>query len=361
MKKGRNIYHRKDGRWEGRYRRIDNTVGYVYGRTFSECKEKLENANKDIPKGDSNISFSAVAEEWLIKKQGKIKKSSEEKYRSVIENRLQPRIKQSLSKITELHLRQLIESLKAEYSAESVFDTVRILKSIFRYAGREYKIANMTVFADYVSDLLPVHRLKERKIDLEIVSEIEKVLIGKIENGDIKALALLLILYTGLRIGEMCALKNEDIDLENEKIEISSTVQRLSFAGKTKLTVTEPKTEKSKRTVPIPKHLKIYIQNAMRSDGFFLTQTELPGDPRRLQYALKKITASLGSSITVHDLRHSFATRCYKAGVEIKTVSEILGHSSTAVTMNIYTHSDFEDKAKGIDLVSRQFFRQQVS
>lgn len=164
-------------------------------------------------------------------------------------------------------------------------------------------------------------------------------------------MGIMLSLYCGLRIGEVCGLQWADIDFEHKLISIKRTVQRIRVASgqrKTKLWVGTPKSKSSIRTIPIPDFLMsaLYALSAQScSDAYILTRTDEPLDPRTLQYYFNKVTISCGiGKINYHILRHTFATNCVALGFDIKTLSEILGHSNVSITLNKYVHPSIQQK-----------------
>ena len=172
-------------------------------------------------------------------------------------------------------------------------------------------------------------------------------------NKDSYSLAVLLALYSGIRIGELCALKWKDIDFDNDSVKITKTIQRLKSApaaeGKTELVVSSPKSRSSRRIIPLPKFVMEYLYDfqTLRSDKelFLIGGKALPCEPRTLQYAYKRILKKCEIRyLNFHCLRHTFATRCVTIGWDVKTLSEILGHSDIKVTMDYYFHSSFEYK-----------------
>ena len=182
---------------------------------------------------------------------------------------------------------------------------------------------------------------------------------------NIYTLSILFCLYTGVRIGELCALKWNHIDFNNRLIIIDQTVQRIqnkheNNISKTYLSVTRPKTVNSLRKIPITTNLytiltEYYNQNYIKKDTYiFNNQFNTPIDPRRIQKHFKMILSKLNlTSITFHGLRHTFATRCIELGMDIKTLSEILGHSNVATTMSIYVHSTDSQKREQMELLSK--------
>ena len=164
---------------------------------------------------------------------------------------------------------------------------------------------------------------------------------------------ILLIICSGIRIGEICALKNEDFDLCEKKFLISKTLQRVQYIGnskkKTKIIIQSTKTLNSTRTIPIPISYYDYLK-IEKNDNYFLTQTSKYMEPRTVRYKFKKILKELNlTNVTVHSLRHSFASQCIELGFDYNCLSEILGHSSPSTTMNIYVHSKQDFKKKCMD------------
>lgn len=165
-------------------------------------------------------------------------------------------------------------------------------------------------------------------------------------------------MYSGLRIGELCALTWNDIDFKSGIIHISKALQRVpdkSGKGKTALIVTSPKSKTSVRDIPLPAFvLDILKQN--RCSGYILSGTNKPVEPRTMQNRFKAVLKECGvRSANFHLIRHTYATVCIESGFDAKTVSELLGHSNVNITLNRYVHSSMEMKKKcvaGLNLVA---------
>lgn len=202
-------------------------------------------------------------------------------------------------------------------------------------------------------------------IDLDLPSPTKKKKIQVLSRTDQKTLinfilneehqkycGVFLSLMTGLRIGELCALKWTDIDLKKRIIIVNKTLQRVCFKGKeSKITITKPKTSNSEREVPISNALYDYLISIKpsRRDVFFLTSTEKSTEPRNYRKIYKTLLKKLKINTTsFHALRHTFATRLIENKVDIKTVSELLGHASVNITISIYVHSEFNTKRKAV-------------
>ena len=173
-------------------------------------------------------------------------------------------------------------------------------------------------------------------------------------NMDIYKFGILLTLYTGLRIGELCALRWDD--LGDDCIMVRRTIQRLQRqdSNATELHIGEPKTPSSIRKIPIPSFLKDIIQAfRQKSQGkeYLLATDRVPlAEPRIMQIKFKQCMQDIGlQDATFHTLRHTFATRCVECGFEIKSLSEILGHTNVQTTLNRYVHSSFELKVDNME------------
>ena len=172
----------------------------------------------------------------------------------------------------------------------------------------------------------------------------------------------------GLRIGELCALQWSDIDVDNGIMKISKTMQRLqnlsnTNSKKTDVVISSPKSDSSSRIIPIPEFLQILFKQYKTNDidAYFLTGTsERFIEPRTYQYYFKKVLKENNIEQTnYHILRHTFATRCIENGFDIKSLSEILGHSSVKITLDRYVHSSMDLKRKNMLRISSPVFFKQ--
>ena len=167
----------------------------------------------------------------------------------------------------------------------------------------------------------------------------------------------MLSLYTGIRLGELCALRWNCVDLNLGIIKVKQTMQRRQNTDpaeerRTKIVFTDPKTQTSSRTIPLPASLLMLAYSFQSTpNSFVLTgSSEKYIEPRTMQNHFKRIIQESGiSSVNYHALRHTFATRCVEVGFEIKTLSEILGHATVNITLNRYVHSSFELKRQNMN------------
>ena len=201
------------------------------------------------------------------------------------------------------------------------------------------------------------------KKELEIMSkENQKILFERLkDNFSFKNLGIVICLCTGLRIGELCALKWNSFDMENNVIKIRQTVQRIYVVDEdvryTKIVVNEPKTKQSNRDIPMSAELLKIIKPLLKvvnSEFYVLSNDEKPIEPRTYRNYYKKVLKQLNIPyLKFHSLRHTFATRCIESKNSVKTVSVILGHSNITTTMNLYVHPDNAEKKRCIEKMLR--------
>ena len=228
--------------------------------------------------------------------------------------------------------------VEAGLSPRTVNSILVFLHSVLKYGTRQYRLP----MADIV--YLSAARKEMRVLSPE---EEKKLVAFLLQDMDVYKLGVLLALYTGLRIGELCALRWEDF--ENDCIKIRGTMQRLQKEDRqgTAVIIVAPKTESSMRTIPLPVFLVAQMEVFRNGDQEYILGTDkLPVvEPRVMQYRFKRYLKQLNiENATFHTLRHTFATRCVEKSFDVKTLSEILGHSSVTVTLNLYVHSSLEFK-----------------
>lgn len=179
---------------------------------------------------------------------------------------------------------------------------------------------------------------------------------------DRTSVGILICLYTGIRVGELCALQHGDIDLSERTMRIGKTMQRLRIKGdpdkKTVVKILIPKSSHSVRIIPIPGVLVRILDDYDAEDGAYLLtgSEERYVEPRTMQKRFKRIIEKCGlDDANFHATRHTFATRCVELGFDLKSLSEILGHAGVAITMNKYVHPTMEHKAENMNRFSDLF------
>ena len=195
---------------------------------------------------------------------------------------------------------------------------------------------------------IPMPKLEKKEI--QILSKENQLLLEKylLEHLSPLSFGIYLTLYTGLRIGEICALNIHDFDLENQKIIIHHTLSRVlseDDSSKTKVILSSPKSLSSIREIPLPIFIISLLKRiSYQENSYILTNKNTFMDTRTLLYHYKSILKKLNlGTYTFHSLRHTFATRCIKEGCNPKTLSLLLGHSSIKITLDLYVHTNFEN------------------
>lgn len=373
-RKGENIYKRKDGRWEGRYiksRTCSGKIiyGYVYAKTYREAKEKLrENTPSSftmptivsMPTITKINTFSSVALEWFESIKSQSKESTQNKYHNMLINYILPLYgEQTMDKITydfiETNCNLLLVSggkQRTGLSSKTVTDVLSIIRSILKFATKK----GMYVPCDG-SAVQVKHTSKPMKVLSK--SDQEKLCKYLLTEPEPCNIGILVCLFTGLRVGEICALRWEDISFSDQTIFVHHTLQRVQDKSgtntKTKIVVTTPKSCCSIRTIPLPDELSVILASYQKSSiGYLLTNDcRRFVEPRTMQNRFKKALRESGvESVNFHAIRHTFATRCIELGFDVKSLSEILGHATVNITMNRYVHPTIELKKANMKKLS---------
>lgn len=356
-----NIYLRKDGRFESRIPNGKKANGkrvflYVLARTKEQCIERVQAiCQQNRPQGYCALSIAELFSEWHRSILHRVKESTAANYSMKADKHILPAFgKMAVSSLTASHIYGFIaEKQKAGFSPRYIADIVVLMKTIFKYAVRIYQIFNPL---DGI--VLP----KKKSPEIQLLDETEqKALqqyIGTHQNRSTMGTAL--SMTTGLRIGELCPLQWRDIDLEKRILTVTKTMQRIqcpSGTSKTKLIITDPKSESSRRQIPIPECMVSFLRRFKgKPNEYILTGTEKPIEPRAMQYRFQTILKNANlPSVHFHALRHIFATNCIKLGFDVKALSELLGHSSVEITLNRYVHSSFDQKREYMKRVLMAF------
>jgi integrase len=360
-RRGENVYKRKDGRWEGRIIKPGGKIKYVYAATYKEVKEKKNDLQRDImAKGTSTVSIGKTAtelfEHWLSDEVlDRVKATTHENYSYCINNYVIPFFKNTGSNcITEQTVEKFVKSIRDNLQISESYK--RKLLSIFKTALRDILKTHPNYSAIIQKVILP--KMQNREVQAFSVNEQRLIENAVLNSKDKRAIGILLCFYTGIRLGELCALRWEDIDFEAGTMSVSKTVARTKNSqhegSKTMLLVGSPKSQKSMRKIPLPGFLITMAKEmplvSKEKGCYILTGTDKPLDPRTYEKLFKRILIKSGvKDRKFHTIRHTFATRALELGVDIKTMSEILGHSNVTVTLNIYAHSLYEQKRIAID------------
>lgn len=357
-KRGENIRKRKDGRWEARYVTEDGKRKSIYSKSYSDLKQKLRtDAEEKAPtepvvKTHENTSFIKICELWLAEKEIKNKRSTIARYRAITYNHLIPYFSDRPISRDNINAFILDKSNTGHLQEKTVYDIVTVLMQIVKYG------INMGLLQDfsYVISRPTIH-----KKELEILTEDEqKKLVNYIKQAvTCENIGILLSLYSGLRIGEICALKWQDIDIHSGTISITRTMQRIPVAdenseNRTTIVTDVPKSQKSLRIIPIPEFLKTELERLSKNcppTAYVLTASETKyTEPRTYQYKFKKTLEQAEiRNINFHALRHTFATRAIEQDIDVKVLSEILGHATINFTLERYVHISLNFKKQNIE------------
>ena len=361
-KRGLNIYKRKDGRWEGRFKcgySNDGKTKYrsVYAKSYSAVKELLEQEKSKQNKCCScKCTVGELFSLWFDDVRNKVKESTYANYAMKMQKHILPRFSgMKYEALTAYQLHDFIqEKLSSGLSKKYVSDIVILMKSVARFGSRNYNYPNRIEFVT-----LPKTPDKDEKrlLNCEEQQRLQKELV---RNQTPSNVGILLASTTGIRIGELCALKWSDIDLEKSILTVKQTVQRVCNIGKkgTHLVISSPKSRSSLRQIPLPDFISPVLMAARTADDcYIMSGTRKLVEPRTLQYRFKSLLKRLSlPQVSFHKLRHQFATRCVELGFDVKTLSEILGHHSVEVTLSRYVHSSIERKRDCMKLFSKGIY-----
>lgn len=358
---GINITLRKDGRYMGKFIIGRDNNGktqyqYVYGTTYEEAESKvlIGRTVASFYLSCRCVTVGKIYSEWLNAVESRVKESSLANYKAKFEKHILPAFKNipcatlSAGRINEFINQKLGEGLSASY----VRDIIIVFKTMLRYAQEEYGFT------------LPLKNVTLPKVEKKQITRIsiteQKRLINYLkDNMSLTTFGILLSLCMGLRIGELCGLKWEDVDFQYKILHIRRTVQRINSENgksKTKIVISPPKSASSFRDIAIPEFLMEYFRELRdKTELFILSGTTKPVEPRTMQYRYKNILNSAEiKNYNYHSLRHTFATNCAECGFEVKTLSVVLGHSSANLTLNRYIHPDIVCQRKMINSMCRQ-------
>lgn len=357
-KRGENIRKRKDGRWEGRYyvtKEGKSVSRSVYAKTYGEAKQKLLEAKMSLPaetkKAESSaLYFHGAAQEWLTVIKSERKPATYIKYKMIYEKYLRmPLGEIILSELAPEFLTDLFQKEEGVLSDSLQKSIFCVLNQILSYGGTHYRVSRP-------SYTRPAQRSRERHVEILDQSEQTRLLRYLYEETDLYKMGIILCISTGLRLGEICALKWNDIDLEAKILHVNTTVQRLTVEGAATRTILwegTPKSFFSQREIPLSDEIIKLLAPFWDGSDTYAIGKKKPVEPRTYQNRFQKYLQSAGiKKKNFHVLRHTFATNCIGNGVDIKSLSEILGHSDVKTTLNRYVHPTAEMKRRHMNALS---------
>lgn len=298
-----------------------------------------------------NKTFEEIVVLWQADKKQYVKRSTYYAYSLLVSNHLLPFFS-GLGDITETHVQEFVFSkLETGLSRKSVKDMLVVLKMVLRFGVK-------------------LGYIPHREIDVKFPTERERPEVPVLSRGNQKRvmeyirshfsfmnLGIYICLCAGLRIGEVCALVWDDIDVEMGVVNISKTLQRIYVVEgaerHTELIIGTPKSRNSIREIPLAKDLLKMIRplkKVVKGSSYVLTNSSRPVEPRTYRNYYRRLMRQLGMpDLKFHGLRHSFATRCIESQCDYKTVSVLLGHSNIRTTLNLYVHPNMEQKKKCVE------------
>ncbi|MDE6904865.1 MAG: site-specific integrase [Lachnospiraceae bacterium] len=301
-------------------------------------------------------NLNTVSEQWLQYVLFTRKYSTYVKYQNIYSKYIQPQVgEKDMEQITVSDCTNLLETAYGQYRenaiSHSTFSSIKIvLFQILTYGKSPVSVPE-------IKASLPAARKNYQQISVLTNEEQAKLKSFLLCGMDSYKLGVLVCLYTGLRLGEICALKTESIDLSRKCIYVIQTVQRIKSedkGGKTQLMISEPKTASSRREIPLcDLLLKLLMENKPKTEYLL---GDKPTEPRTYQYRLNQYFSALSiKGKHFHSLRHTFATNCIESGMDPKCLSEILGHADVNTTLNRYVHPSFNSKIRQINIFADSY------
>lgn len=304
---------------------------------------------------ENNLTFREVSGLWAQEKRMFVKRSTFAAYSLILTNHLVPAFG-GMTDVREESVQEFVlGKLESGRSSKTVKDMLIVLKMVMKYAAKHeympYRQIEVRFPTERERSELPVFSRADQKRVMKYLTE----------NFSFRNLGVYICLSAGLRIGEVCALRWEDLDVARGVIVVDKTLQRIYFveekARHTEVVIDTPKSANSMREIPMTKELLKILKTLRRivNPAFFvLTNCEKPTEPRTYRNYYKKLMKEMGMPpLKFHGLRHSFATRCIEGRCDYKTVSVILGHSNISTTLNLYVHPNIDQKKRCVEQMYR--------
>ena len=291
-----------------------------------------------------------IAAAWKEYKRPYVKQSTMAAYVLILENHVLPYFGDGDSLHEQAVQAFVLQKLERGLSVKTVKDILIVLKMVMKFG---VKNEWMTY---YEWDIKYPTTSTSKELEVLSVANHRKILNYIQSHFTFTGLGIYISLSTGLRIGEICALKWSDINVSDGTITVSRTIERIYIIEgekkHTELVINTPKTKNSCREIPMSKELLAMIKplkKVVNEDFYVLTNDERPTEPRTYRNYYNGLMVKLDiPKLKYHGLRHSFATRCIEAGCDYKTVSVLLGHSNISTTLNLYVHPNMEQKKRCI-------------
>ena len=299
----------------------------------------------------SNKTIREIAEAWKEYKRPYVKQSTMAAYVLILENHVLPEFGDNDSLHEHDVQAFVLKKIERGLSVKSVKDILIVLKMVMKFGVKNEWMTHYEWDIKYPANNQP------KELEVLSVANHKKILDYVQHNFTFMNLGIYISLSTGLRIGEICALKWSDINVADGTITVQRTIERIYVVegGKkhTQLVINTPKTVNSCREIPMSKELLAMVKpmkKVVNGDFYVLTNEDKPTEPRTYRNYYNRLMEKLDiPKLKYHGLRHSFATRCIEAGCDYKTVSVLLGHSNISTTLNLYVHPNMEQKKRCIN------------
>jgi integrase len=299
----------------------------------------------------SNKTIREIAEAWKEYKRPYVKQSTMAAYVLILENHVLPEFGDNDSLHEHDVQAFVLKKIERGLSVKSVKDILIVLKMVMKFGVKNEWMTHYEWDIKYPANNQP------KELEVLSVANHKKILDYVQHNFTFMSLGIYISLSTGLRIGEICALKWSDINVADGTITVQRTIERIYVVegGKkhTQLVINTPKTVNSCREIPMSKELLAMVKpmkKVVNGDFYVLTNEDKPTEPRTYRNYYNRLMEKLDiPKLKYHGLRHSFATRCIEAGCDYKTVSVLLGHSNISTTLNLYVHPNMEQKKRCIN------------
>lgn len=300
-------------------------------------------------------TIKEIADIWKEDKRQYVKQSTMAVYLLSLENHLLP-IFGGKMEVTEEEVQVFaLDKLNHGLSQKSIKDMLIVLKIVVRFGEKQGWLNHVEWKVKFPAN--------QPKATLPILTKThQKKLMDYLkDNFTFPNLGILVCLSTGLRIGEVCALKWSDINMDTGLLHVNRTIERIYIVDSdkphTEIVINTPKTKNSLREIPLSKELVRIFKSLMKvvnKDYYVLTNNTKPTEPRTYRNYFNKLLKQLDiPRLKFHGLRHSFATRCIESHCDYKTVSVLLGHADISTTLNLYVHPNEEQKRSCIDKMMR--------
>lgn len=300
-----------------------------------------------------------IAAAWKEYKRPYVKQSTMAAYVLILENHILPTFGEDNSLPEQSVQAFVLHKIESGLSTKSVKDILIVLKMVMKFGVKKEWMTY------YEWDIKYPPSSENKVLDVLSVTNHRKILNHIQRHFTFMGLGIYISLSTGLRIGEICALKWSDINVTDGILTVNRTIERIYIIeGKkkhTELVINTPKTKNSCREIPMNKELLGMLKplkKVVNDDYYILTNDERPTEPRTYRNYYKRLMEKLDiPKLKYHGLRHSFATRCIEVGCDYKTVSVLLGHSNISTTLNLYVHPNMEQKKRCIDKVFKSLVK----